>query len=201
MVNEAYMVGVNRLPEMMAAIQNAGVPPRFTIDFLKSLGFKSTNDRNLISVLKGIGFLDSTGVPTEKYRAYKNKSEAKRVLGAALRISYEDLFLADENAQSATTEKISGIFGTKTGKGDAVTKKMATTFKALSALADFTSSSNPVEKEEKTDTEVNNNPPSSKKGSENSSPEFHYNIQIHLPATKDISVYNAIFKSLKDHLL
>lgn len=31
--------------------------------------------------------------------------------------------------------------------------------------------------------------------------EFHYNIQIHLPATTDISVYNAIFKSIKDNLM
>ena len=30
---------------------------------------------------------------------------------------------------------------------------------------------------------------------------LHYNIQIHLPATKDLEVYNAIFKSLKDHLI
>ena len=30
---------------------------------------------------------------------------------------------------------------------------------------------------------------------------LHYNIQIHLPATKDIEVYNAIFKSIKDHLI
>jgi hypothetical protein len=30
---------------------------------------------------------------------------------------------------------------------------------------------------------------------------FHYNIQIHLPATKDVEVYNAIFKSLKEHLI
>jgi hypothetical protein len=29
---------------------------------------------------------------------------------------------------------------------------------------------------------------------------LHYNIQIHLPATKDIEVYNSIFKSLKEHL-
>lgn len=29
---------------------------------------------------------------------------------------------------------------------------------------------------------------------------FSYNIQIHLPATTEIAVYNAIFKSLKDHL-
>ena len=30
---------------------------------------------------------------------------------------------------------------------------------------------------------------------------LHYNIQVHLPATKDVEVYNAIFKSLKNHLL
>jgi hypothetical protein len=33
------------------------------------------------------------------------------------------------------------------------------------------------------------------------SPGLHYNIQIHLPATKDIEVYNAIFKSVKEHLI
>ena len=32
-------------------------------------------------------------------------------------------------------------------------------------------------------------------------PGLHYNIQIHLPATKDVEVYNAIFKSLKEHLI
>ena len=31
--------------------------------------------------------------------------------------------------------------------------------------------------------------------------EMHYNIQIHLPETRDITVYDAIFKSLKEHLL
>ena len=30
--------------------------------------------------------------------------------------------------------------------------------------------------------------------------DFHYNIQIHLPVTTDITVYNAIFKSLKENL-
>jgi hypothetical protein len=31
-------------------------------------------------------------------------------------------------------------------------------------------------------------------------PGLHYNIQIHLPASKDIEVYNSIFKALKEHL-
>ncbi len=29
---------------------------------------------------------------------------------------------------------------------------------------------------------------------------LHYNIQIHLPATKDVEVYNAIFKALREHV-
>jgi hypothetical protein len=32
-------------------------------------------------------------------------------------------------------------------------------------------------------------------------PGLHYNIEIHLPATKDVEVYNAIFKSLREHLI
>ncbi len=32
-------------------------------------------------------------------------------------------------------------------------------------------------------------------------PEFHYNIQIHLPDSRDETVYDAIFKSLRRHLL
>ncbi len=30
---------------------------------------------------------------------------------------------------------------------------------------------------------------------------LRYNIQIHLPATKDVEVYDAIFRSLKEHLI
>jgi hypothetical protein len=31
-------------------------------------------------------------------------------------------------------------------------------------------------------------------------PELHYNIQIHLPESRDPAVYEALFKSLKKHL-
>jgi len=149
MINDAYMHSVGRFPQMMDSIQKAGVPQRFTIDFLKSLGFKSTNDRTFIAVLKGINFLDQTGVPTEKYKAYKNTSEGGRVLAQALQDSYQDLFLADENIQGASSNKIAGIFATKTGKGDALTKKMAATFKSLASLADFS------EKQEVIDEGIN----------------------------------------------
>ncbi|MDD3285657.1 MAG: DUF5343 domain-containing protein [Patescibacteria group bacterium] len=196
MISEAYMNSVGRLPAMLEAIQSAGVPPRFTIEFLKSLGFKSTNDRAFIPVLKGIKFLDESGVPTEKYKAYKNKSEGGKVLARALKLAYEDLFLADENVQDASQTKIAGIFATKTGKGETVTKKMATTFKALADKADFSDKNDSPEEHVEESMSPVKDITLSKKDT-----QFHYNIQIHLPATKDISVYNAIFKSLKEYLL
>src|SRR3989344_7005837 len=137
MISEAYLMATKRLPDMMSAIQDAGVPTRFTNEFLKSLGFKSTNDRAFISVLKGISFLDDSGSPTEKYKSYKNKSEAKGVLGQALKLSYEDLFLANEKANDISIEKLKGIFATKTGKGDSVVQQIAATFKALTSIAEF----------------------------------------------------------------
>lgn len=201
MISEAYLMATKRLSKMMSAIQDAGVPPRFTNEFLKSLGFKSTNDRTFISVLKGIGFLDDSGATTEKYKAYKNKSEARGVLGQTLKNSYEDLFLANEKANDLSIEKLKGIFATKTGKGDSVVQQMAATFKALASIAEFgdTPQKQKVKVEKKIDTDTKENDP--RYESKKSGAEFHYNIQIHLPVTKDISVYNAIFKSIKEHLL
>lgn len=198
MLSEAYLMATKRLPEMMSAIQDAGVPARFTNEFLRSLGFKSTNDRAFISVLKGIGFLNDSGAPTERYKSYKNKSEAKKVLGNALKTFYEDLFLANEKANDLSIDKLKGIFATKTGKGDSVVQQMAATFKSLTTIADFdganTTVKEKIEEEEEIEKPVLN-------GGKKANAEFHYNIQIHLPVTKDISVYNAIFKSIKEHLL
>jgi len=192
-------MATKRLPDMMSAIQDAGVPTRFTNEFLKSLGFKSTNDRAFISVLKGIGFLDDSGGPTEKYRAYKNKSEAKVVLGEALKNSYEDLFLAHEKANDLSIEKLKGIFATKTGKGNSLVQQMALTFKALATIAEFGGVQQKQTREEGVDLGTRDGRLSEEP--KKLGTEFHYNIQIHLPVTKDISVYNAIFKSIKEHLL
>jgi hypothetical protein len=84
-VTNAYMYTVKSLPQMFEAIQRAQVPPRFTHDFLRTLGFKSTNDRSFINVLKGLGFLDANSVPTQAYRDYRDKKAAGGVLAKQLR--------------------------------------------------------------------------------------------------------------------
>ena len=78
---------------------------------------------------------------------------------------------------------------------------MAATFFALLDLADLnaTSPATPEAKGAAKETPAQKEEDSPQKG--HGRPALHYNIQLHLPATKDIEVFSAIFKSLKEHLL
>lgn len=56
------MPSVTNLHKILNAIQKAGVPEVFNLDFLKDLGFTSSNDRPVIKVLKYLGMLDRKSV-------------------------------------------------------------------------------------------------------------------------------------------
>jgi Family of unknown function (DUF5343) len=209
-IPESYLNNVGSLTKFLDEIRTAGVPERVTFEFLKTLGFKSSNDRPIIGVLKAIGFLDANGTPTDSYRSFRDPDLGPKVLARALRSAYSDLYLANMKAHDLPLEKLKGIIATKTSKGDVVVKLIASTFKTLAKSADF---SEPAGEPEKKPAKTVDQP----KGlddAEHKSPAipqslghgagvtgFHYNIQIHLPTTTDITVYNAIFKSLKEHLL
>lgn len=206
-IPEAYVTVPGNLARFLEAIQSAGVPSRVTFEFLKTLGLKSSNDRPIITVMKAIGFLDSNGSPTDLYKRYRNKVQGPRVLAEALREAYADLFMANTKAHELTPEKLKGIVATKTDKGERVVKEIVATFKALCKVADF---SGPTEQEEEQapkaeSTGLNESGPTEEREERPRThargTTFHYNIQIHLPTTTDISVYNAIFKSLREQLL
>ena len=82
---ESYINNVGNLGKFLDAIRTAGVPERVTFEFLKTLGFKSSNDRPIIGVLKGIGFLDQNGAPTDSYRAFRDPHQGPKVLARAVR--------------------------------------------------------------------------------------------------------------------
>ena len=79
------------------------------------------------------------------------------------------------------------------------------TFKTLAGLANFEPKPVRSAKEEKDEEPAAKTKPGTERETEEHPStrrrsDFHYNIQIHLPVTTDISVYNAIFKSLKENL-
>lgn len=198
-VTNAYMYTVKNLGQMFEAIQKAQVPPRFTHDFLKTLGFKSTNDRSFINVLRGLGFLDTSSVPTQAYRDFRDKRAAGSVLGKQLRQAYRGLFLADEHAHELSVEDLKGKLATLTGKDQSVVQKMASTFKTLAGIANFREQA----QQDKTAPaeEPVESPALEQMMPRPSTLAFSHTIYINLPATRDVTVYDAIFKSIREHLL
>jgi hypothetical protein len=130
-IPEAYINNVGSLAKFLEEIRTAGVPERVTFEFLKTLGFKSSNDRPIIGVLKAIGFLDANGTPTDSYRSFRDPDLGPKVLARALRSAYAELYLANTKAHDLPLEKLKGIIATKTSKGTVVVKLIASTFKTL----------------------------------------------------------------------
>jgi hypothetical protein len=207
-VTSAYLYTVNDLPQILEAVQRAQVPPKFTNSFLQALGFKSTNDRAFINVWKGLGFLDGSSTPTESYKEFRDKSVAKAVLARQIRLAYKGLFGVDENAQQMSLEAIKGKLATLTGKDEAVVRKMAATFKTLCKEADFaavedkqTEVKPPVDPAIAAAEVIVESPALDQVTPRLAGLAFSHTIYINLPASRDIAVYDAIFKSIREHLL
>jgi hypothetical protein len=90
MVDFAYTTVPGKLRDLLNKIRHVGVPPKISAQWLKNVGFTSSNDTTLLSVLKFIGSADASSVPTAKWTQYRG-SDHKRVLGEAIQQGYADL--------------------------------------------------------------------------------------------------------------
>jgi Family of unknown function (DUF5343) len=138
-LTNAYLITTRNLEAFLNAIRSARAPERFTNRFLTQLDFASSNDRLLIGVLKGLGLLDENGAPTQRYYDFLDQTESGRILADAIREAYADLFAINRNAQDMTVEEVKNKLRTLTQgqKSENVLNLMATTFKALTTLADW----------------------------------------------------------------
>ena len=103
-----YMMSVTNLHKILDAIQRAGAPEVFHLDFLKDLGFKAFNDRGAVKMLKYLGFLDGSGRPQASYREFMDHTKSKLVLASRMRVAFDDLFTADRNANTKSVEQLKG---------------------------------------------------------------------------------------------
>lgn len=207
-LTSAYLTTSKNLEPVINAVLTAKAPERFTYKFLEDLGFKSSNDRLYINLFKALGLLDEGGTPTERYYKFLDQGIYKEVLAEGIMEAYEDLFNININAQTLSTEEVKNKLKTLTQgqKTEKVISLMAMTFSALCSLADW----NVKDKKPKTqdtmakqDNKNQEMKPIDEKiitSSKKEKLELHYDIQIHLPETRDEAVYDAIFSSMKKHL-
>jgi len=201
----AYLTSFKNVDAILAAIQGAQAPPRFTQKFLEGLGFAGANDRLFINMLKALGFLNETGIPTKRYHRYLDQTQSQIVMAEAMREAYADLYLVNAKAQDMSNAEVKNKMKTLSEGQftDRVLTQMAGTFKAFAKNADFGSqpiqpSPPPKEStkqpEPNTTDQVTKTPVGRLIG-------LAYNINIQLPESRDQAVYDALFKSLREHLL
>jgi hypothetical protein len=193
-----------QLPDIFKRLSEGQAPDKFTSQYLKDLGFQSTNHRAIIPLLKALGFLSAEGAPTARYHSYRDHSQSRKIMGQAVREAYSDLFTIKAHPTDADRSLIEGKFKSAHNTTERMAKLMASTFYSLLPLADLTAATPGATLDKKQEPEPT--PPPTLQRSDNherraTPATLHYNIQIHLPATKDVEVFNAIFKSLREHLL
>jgi len=208
-----YLTSTKRLSEILDAIKTAKAPEKFTQKFLESLEFRAKGDRLIINVLKGLGFLDDDGKPLERYYKFLDQTQSAKVLAEAVEEAYSDLFAINTTANTLGKQEVVGKFKTLSqGQySETVLNMMAMTFTSLVALADFSSPRKPTNQvsstheDQKPSAQVLPLNPAQSPLSEDTHRNIKlgglvYNIQIVLPETRDPKVYDALFRSLKEHL-
>jgi hypothetical protein len=214
-----YMSTPGLIPKILGKIQEARRPDRFTQDFLETkLGHSGGSARAIIPLLKRMGFLSSDGTPTRLYDQFRNSATERAALAQGARNAYAEVFDRNRYAGDLTRDKFAALVTEITGleKDSSVGSLVVSTFWKLKEGSDFE-----AELTDEPGTEVRTEDPGRRgadeamvverttgsAGSLGQKPEgevklnIGYTINLNLPETTNPDVFNAIFRSLKEHLL
>jgi hypothetical protein len=195
-----YINAYGNVTKVLEKIQGAATPDRFSVDFLAdTIGMKGGSARPVIPYLKRTGFLGADGTPTPLYKSFRNQAESGAAAARALRIGYAPLFQMAEAAHTLDDAKLTGLILQATGleSNSKTVGAILGSFKALKAFAD----PNPSDSPEQPPSVEDDDRPSADSGGLPSGLSLGYTINLHLPATSDVAVFNAIFRSPREHLL
>jgi hypothetical protein len=200
-----YLPSYKNVGTLFERISKAKVPDALTVRVLgDTIGLKSTSDRQLIGLLKKLGFLDNSGKPTPKYNLLKNSATAKLAIADGIRQAYSPLYAANENAHSLPSDQLKGLIAQVSGAEEGMTRLIQGTFNALAKAADFSARPNLDLENDEPDTDLESqdaeNPPANPAKQilpSKFSPEFRFNIEIHLPSNGTEETYLAIFNALR----
>lgn len=161
--------------------------------------------RPIIPILKATGLLNQTGAPTELYAQFQ--TDAGRPVAAlqALRNGFGEIFRRNQYAHKAEEAALIDVIVAITGlpKKEGIVRYILTTFQAFQEYA----------KQAREDAKLDDGgdappsydtpppPPINQNGGAAGRLQLAYNINVVLPETTNVEVYNAIFRSLKANLL
>ncbi len=197
-----YTTVPGKIKPLLEKIRGVGVPAKVTVQWLKTIGFTSSNDSSLIGVLKQAGLIDASGIPTSTWTLYRG-AKHKSVLGDAIRKGYADLYAVYPDAHSRSATELDHVFSTSSSAGKQVIAKTVATFKALSEEAEFAASNEPTElvmESNALHTPPAQNPAHTPAAAARGGPSLHIDVQIHISPEALTDQIDQIFASMAKHL-
>ena len=201
-----YMNAHGMITKILEKIKVAATPDRFTQDYLATeLGFSGGSAKAFIPLAKRLGLLNSDGTPSNSYKQFRNQKTSKAAMASAIKKGYADVYTRNEYAHSLGKKELEGLLIEMTGTehGNKTVQAVIGSFEALKGFAHFGKTLEPLVEKKSTTIEPSESSINkySIPGDEELKLNLAYTINLVLPKTDDIAVFNAIFKSLKENLL
>lgn len=201
--NIPYTMSPGVLKRVLERIPQAEKPPVFSTDFLATvLEASGGAARPVIPILKSTQMLNQGGVPTELYAQFQTEGGRPMAALQAMRNGFPEVYRRNSYAHTASESALVDILVAITGltKSDRILKSMLQTFQcfqeyAKAAKIEAVQSEHPGENNDQ-NHDIGRLNVEQPKGL-----QLVYNINVVLPETTNIDVFNAIFKSLKGNLL
>lgn len=200
--NFSYTPTPGKLKEALENLVRAERPDKFGRTFVETvLGVKGGSAAPVTPILKRVGFVTTDGTPTDLYAKFQSEGGRSQAALEGLRNGFGELFKRntyahklDENGIKDALVEITGLKRT-----DPVIQSIYGTFDAFRG---FIKGDVQVEQKDAIDqSQAENTSNGNGTNLRSSSLGLAYQINIVLPETTDISVFNAIFRSLRENLL
>ena len=197
-----YVIVPTKLKSFLQEIRRLGIPETANSNWVKTVGYTSSNDLAIPRVLEFIGFVDVSRRPTVRWKKFRDTKESGRVLAAAIQEGYSALYQVHPDAHLRSVEELLNFFRTHTEAGDNAVRRTANTFKALCSLADYSKIQGSEALLEEPDATLADAdpPPKSQIANQALPPSLHLDIQIHISADADSKQFDELFKSMAKHL-
>lgn len=203
--NFPYTTSAGVLRSALEKLPDAEKPSVFNNDFLGAvLGVTGGSARPIPPILKTVGLIDQSGAPTDLYSQFQTQTGRANAALQALKNGFAEIFKRNKYANRLDEKSLLDIVVTVTGlpRNDKVVRAVLSTFQVFQTFATG------AKEEPFSESPDENQPARLGRGLEGAAPPqspsplgLTYNINVVLPETTNVEVYNAIFRSIRANLL
>lgn len=186
-----------KMADLLNKIPTLGIPEKVNFEWLRGLGYRSSNDKQTLAAMRRLGMIGTNSAPTDVYRAFRNKNGER--VAAGIRDAYKDLFAVYPDAHRKDAETLQNFFRSKTDANDKVQRQMVQVFQLVTKHGDFgdAGATTPSVPAPQGSAKPQATPKSRSVGG---GVTLNVNIQLQLPASADGDVYEKLFEAMGKHL-